>query len=1204
MKWSFNQNNIINLTKGNVLVSASAGSGKTAVLVERIINLILNHGASIDEFLIITFTNAAALEMSERILHTIESRIDENNKDILEEQAFLISSANIQTFHSFCFEVLKNNYYKLNLDGNIKLLKDSKRKILINEVIEDVFTKFYESNNDQFVSLVNKYGGKYSDDKLREIVIQIYNFIQTNPNMDNFKDQIINMYFLKEHEEILETVWGKIIKEECINKVMFYKNYAENFILEIDSSEKVHEVILEDIAIVNKFIDRINLGYTNCKQFLTDHKFPRITSGLGEEFDEYKENRNKVKKVLDDCKKDIFTKTEKEVREYIHNLYSEIKVIMDIVFYFKDEFDNKKREGNFIDFNDMEHLVLKLLEDDSVADIYREKFKYIFIDEYQDTNYIQEYLVDKIKSKEYPNVFMVGDIKQSIYSFRGAKVDLFYDKYQKYNKLLSLDEKIEKENKILLYDNYRSRKEIIDFVNFVFKNIMVSPISNIEYTEEEYLNYMGDYDTLDTKQESYKGEVEVGIILKNLNILEDEENEKISEEVDEAECNLIVKYIKNLMKDHKVNKVFDKEIKEYRKVEYRDIVILMRNVKASSKSSLLEEILLKNNIPVYFDGGDNFFDSIEVMVILSLLKIIDNPLEDLDMLTVLRSEIYDFNEHELVYLRLVDKKEFLYNNIKVICNINESKEEKIYINEDFYIEYSDFINLKNKCNKFMEKITIYREKSLYMRIDDFIWYLYTDTNYYFYIVTMSNGIEKQNNLKLIFNKAKEYRVSSFSGLFNFIEYLENSKKSGDDTLVPKNISKNENVVRIMSIHKSKGLEFPVVILCNTSSSFNMRGLNSTIILDDELGLGINYIDYKENIEFNNLIKMAIKSKAKKIMISEELRILYVALTRPKEKLFIVGTYKNENVFKRIYNLDKCKSYLDFICNSLMNHLNGEYLREKSEKKDFKLSDECSLSINLYNHNELISENEKMEEDYVEEDLKDDLCQQIKNIDEINKILNFKYPYNNLLNVPMNFSVSELVSNNVRKKINVNFKLPRFLNENNEKIYSQMDIGNLYHLFMQNINLKAHINLEYINDEINRMLNSNILENEDLKYLNPEKILNFFNTEIGIRLKNSYNKDSSKVYREFEFLMKHRVNEICSDENIRIQGIIDLFFFENNEIILLDYKTDKMIFKNDNEVIKKYKEQLEYYQIAIEKIFNIKVKEKYIYSFELSKEVLI
>lgn len=1206
MNWSFNQENIINLIKGDLLVSASAGSGKTAVLVERIINLILNHGVSIDEILIITFTNAAASEMSERILNVIESKINDENKSLLEEQMFLISNANIQTFHAFCLEILKNNYYKLNLSGNLKILKDSQRKILINEVIEEVFLSYYEKNHEEFISLVNKYGGKYSDEKLREFIILIYNFIQTKPNMDEFKEEILNTYKLNDNEEILNTFWGNILKNECIFQILEFKNYALNFIELINREEKVYEVISNDISIVEEFIYKINKGYKECSKFLEEVKFLRFPSKLGDDFEEYKDYRVKLKKVFETFKKDIFFNGEEVVRSNIKELYKVINTLIEVVYEFKNVFDSKKRNQNLIDFNDMEHLTLKLLEDKFVSESFRNKFKYIFIDEYQDTNYIQEHLINKIKRHDEPNVFMVGDIKQSIYSFRGAKVDLFHKKYKLFNKVNSLNECNDRENKILLYDNYRSRKEIIEFINYIFRNVMVKDISDIEYTEEEHLNYMGDYETSKENGESYFGEVKLGVVLKEgKDFKELNENEVIIDEIDEGECNLIVKYIKDLISSNDIeHKIFDKDIKQYRKIEYRDIVILMRNVKASIKSSTLEEVLLKNNIPVYFDGGDTFFDSIEVMVVVSLLKVIDNPLDDIDLLTILRSDIFKFSENDLAYLRIINNEDYLYNNIKFVCDFNVNDNEKFYLNEEFFLNYEEFFDLYNKCKNFLHKVNEYREKSLFMKIDDFIWYLYVDTNYYFNVSIKDDGLNRQNNLKLIFNKAKEFRIASFSGLFNFIEYLKNSKKSGDDILVPKNISKNENVVRIMSIHKSKGLEFPVVILCNTSSSFNMKNLNSPIVLDDEIGIGINYIDYENNLEIDSLIKIAIKNKLKRSIVSEELRILYVALTRAKEKLFITGTYKDERVFKRVYDLYKCKSYLDFICNALMSHKEGNYFRDKSEKQDFKvLENQCEVFIEIFNSMDLISEDKELKVSDIN-DFKNILNGDSKYLKEVEEILNFNYKFQDVIDTPMNVSVSEILSYEHKNDVNVFFKKPNFLNEDNKKIYTSIDIGNLYHLFMQNMELKSKIDIDYINSEINRMINTQILENEDLNYLNPHKILKFFNTNLGIRLIKCLNDNKNKIYREFEFLMKHKVDKICKNESIRIQGIIDLFFFEDDKLILVDYKTDKMIFKNNKQIPLKYKEQLKYYKLALEKIFKKEVKEKYIYSFEISEEIRI
>lgn len=1193
MKWSLNQSNVINLIKGDLLVSASAGSGKTAVLTERIINLILNYGVSINEILIITFTNAAASEMSERILKNLELRVNEDNKDFLEEQIFLISNSNIQTFHSFCLDVLKNNYYKLNLDSNIKILKDSQRKIMIDEVIEEVFSNYYNEKNENFISVVNKYGGKYSDEKLREFIIQIYNFILTKPNIDEFREDILKIYNF-ENQEIFKTKWGAYLKEEYILEISKIRNLIEDFKYGICFSDKEEEIIFEDLKIINDFVLSLEDDYEKCRRFINSIKFKRAPSKASEYFEEYKSIRGKLKKFFEDLKKKIFFKSLDEVFKNIVDLREIINILLEITYKFKEEFDLKKRSQSLIDFNDMEHLTLKLLEDESVRENLKNKFKYIFIDEYQDTNYIQEYLVNKIKREDSPNVFMVGDIKQSIYSFRGAKVDLFHEKYKNYNTLTSLDNSNNFKNKILLYDNYRSEKEVIDFINFIFKNTMVEGVSNLIYTNEENLNYMGNRENLNSQN------IKIGIIDKNFK----NSDENIDDgEVDESECNLIVKYIKDLVSYENPQEIFDKDLNDYRKIEYRDIVILMRNVKASSKSSALEEILIKNNIPTYFDGGETFFDSIEVMVVLSLLKVIDNPLDDLELLTVLRSEIFNFSENNLGYLRIIDKNNFIYKNIKNILNLNFENSEIICLNEDFCIDKNEFVDLYEKCRNFLEKMDLYRRKSKFMKIDDFIWFLYMDTNYYFSVSIMDNGVKRQNNLKLIFNKAKEFRLSNFSGLFSFIEYLKNSKKSGEDILVPKNISKNENVVRIMSIHKSKGLEFPVVILCNTSGAFNMRNINAQMVLDDDFGIGINHIDYEKNLETPSLIKMAIKHKLRKNVISEELRILYVALTRAKDRLYITGVLKDKNFFERIYDVKKCKSYLEFISSCLINHVEGKYFRDKCESyKINTLSDECLLSIEIFDYNEFLnSENENKESKDLNH-LKEILNKE-RNSDYIDKIINFDYKFKNYINTPINVSVSEILSYGKNYDEKIAFKKPNFLNEESKKIYTSLDIGNLYHLFMQNINLNSNINSDYIDFEINRMRNLNILENEDLKYLNKHKILNFFNTNLGKRLIKAF-ENGNKIHREFEFLLKHRVSKICDYEDIRIQGIIDLFFFEEDKIILVDYKTDKMIFKEDKTLISKYKEQLYYYKIALEKIFNLEVLEKYIYSFELSKEIMV
>lgn len=1192
MNFNDSQKNVINLVNGDLLVSASAGSGKTTVLVQRIINLILNHNVSINEILVITFTNAAALEMKERVIKVLEDIIDEDNKDILEEQMILISNSNIQTFHSFCLEVLKNNYYKLNLSGNFKILREGARKILINEVLEDTFIYYYEKEDEDFLNLVNIYGGKYSDVNLREFVILIYSFIQNIVNVDDFINESIDIYDLKENEDILSTVFGEVFRVKSLERFNLFKEKLFEFSYGLHKDDKIYKVILDDIGILNNLIDKFNISYEETYNYIHEIKFSRLPK-LSEDFKDYKTLRDELKDFLDNLKKSIFIVDDKTIRLHMSDLKHIVRKLFEVVCEFRDRFRDKKLSQNLIDFNDMEHLTIKLLEDSTISNYYRDKFKYIFIDEYQDTNYIQEHIIHQIKRQNPNNVFMVGDVKQSIYGFRGAKVDLFYEKYKEFNKVDSLDKTHPNRNKILLYDNYRSRDEIIDFINFVFKNIMTKDVSNIEYTHEEYLKSSSDYESLISDNEEYSGEVTLSIVVS-----EDKDNEfEDSEDIDENECTLIVDYINKLINEvSPIYKVYDKSVESYRKIEYRDIVILMRNVNTSSKAILLQDKLSEFNIPVYFDGGEKFFDSIEVITILSLLKIINNPLDDIDVLTVLRSEMFNFSHNDLTYIRIVNDEEYLYNNIKTILTLSDEDLPEIFLNENFSIESNKFQLLYDKCRMFIEKIEMYRKKSLFMKIDEFIWFVYEDSGYYFLVSTMDDGLKKQNNLRLIFNKAKEFRLSSFSGLFNFIEHLKNSKKFGDDTLVPKNVSENENVVRIMSIHKSKGLEFPVVILCNTSGRFNFKDLNNQVVLHDKFGVGINHIDYEFNLESESLLKYVIKDSSRRNIISEELRILYVALTRAKEKLFITGSYNSYKSFNNAYNLEKCRSYLDFLCNALMKHKEGDVFKEYVDNYKSLGLDECNVKINLYINEDF---NDSSKEDVIDENInvEDILSDNNRDISYIEEILNFDYKYKDLLDLPVNLSVSEILSYGEEEKLNINFKTPMFLDEDNKKIYTPMDIGNLYHLFMQNLVLSENITYEYLTYEINRMVEFEIMSLEDIEYIDLNKVLRFFNHNIGSRMIKSFKDNVKNVYREFEFLMNHKIEKISKDHNIRIQGIIDLFFYEDENIILIDYKTDKRILDKNKAVPNKYKEQLSYYKIALEKIFNKKVIESYIYSFE-------
>lgn len=1167
MKLSNNQKNIINLIDGDILVSASAGSGKTTVLVKRILNLVLNHGVSINEILIITFTNMASVEMKERIINELESLYSEKNSELLDEQLFLVHNSNIQTFHSFCLEILKNYYYKIDINGNFNILRDSQRKILINEALDDAFNMYYDNRDLEFKTLVDIYGGKYSDDRLRDIIISIYSFMENLVDREKFIRDSISIHDINE-DNIFLSGFGEFIKKFYLDKLRYYEDKLIGMEEEFIHNDKIKLAINNDINIIREVINVFELGYDDCFKYIHSIKFLRLPRCSDAEC--YKEVRDRLKKILEDLKEKVFIVDSNELLRQMGEIKGIVSKLFDVVHSFREKFSQKKSNLNLIDFNDIERLTIDLLQDDDVVKYYREKFKYIFIDEYQDTNYIQEYIVNKIKRTNPNNLFMVGDIKQSIYGFRGACPDLFYKKYTSFNNIENIEDAGE-ENKILLYDNYRSDYRIINFINYIFENVMVKGISDIEYTKQEYLNcgFLKEDSIVDNEPL-----IDLSVVISESKELEDISSDK--------ECEIICNYIKDMLSNAKI---YDRKVGEHRCVECRDIVILMRNVNISSKALMLQEKLSENDIPIYFDGGEQFFESIEVILVLNLLKVINNPLDDSDLLSVLRCDIFKFSSEDIAYIRIVNDDDYMYNNIKRVLHIDMFG-GKAYLNEDFYISEQEFNLLYNKCRFFLDKIRLYRSKSMFMHIDDLIWFIYEDSGYYFSLSLGEDGLKKQSNLRRIFNKAKEFKKLNISGLFNFIEYLNNSKKYGDD-IVPKDISENENVVRMMSIHKSKGLEFPIVILCNSSNRFNFTDLNNQVVLNSRIGLGINHIDEETNVETSSIIKYSIVNLNRINIISEELRLLYVALTRAESRLLITGTYNSISNFDRIEDISKCRSFLDFLLHAVFK--NNDLCLSIGNTKVFDINN-SNVRVTISSGDQDIRENKSDKIDTL--DIKN-LINNESDISYIRDILNFKYSHD--IDVPINLSVSEIVDYGRDKLIDINIKRPTFLDENNKKIYKSTDIGNLYHLFMQNLMLSNDINEEYLKGEVYRMMSHEIINDEDLEYIDLNRILSFFNHDIGIRLLNAFIQNKDNVYREFEFLMYHNVHDISKGCNIRIQGIIDLFFYEGQDIILIDYKTDKRI--SDNIINNKYREQVKYYSIALEKIFKRKVKEKYIYSFE-------
>lgn len=1248
-KWTDEQLSAIKTRNCNLLVAAAAGSGKTAVLVERIIRIITNkdNPVDIDKLLVVTFTNAAAAEMRERIAAAISKALDkEPTSKNLQKQLTLLNRANITTMHSFCLDVIKNNFHKIDLDPSFRIGDQTEGILIKDEVIETLFEEKYDQEDTEFTSLVEAFSTYKNDDNLKELIINMYNFIMSGPWPENWLKENAEAFNIETMEKLNNSKWVLVLKNSIKVEIEGYIKMLEKAIEIInltDGLEPYLETFSNELYSIKNAYNSIDCGLDDIYSSLCSISFGRLKS-----IKKYKvsdENvQNTVKSIRDDIKKKIselinntFSVTPEEMLINIKGAYPTIKKLTEIVLEFGEKFSQKKKEKNILDFNDLEHLCLKILSDkdengniipSKTAIEFKNLFDEVLVDEYQDSNNVQETIIELVSRRkdEFPNVFMVGDVKQSIYRFRQAKPELFMEKYINY----TLEES--NNRKIQLYKNFRSRKEVIDGVNYIFKEIMSETVGELEYTDEEALNLGASYENSEDENVILGGPIEVNIIEKSIEESdlnkekldeEDFENEEI--EGVNLEGKIVAKRIKELMTTtgNNVFKVLDKETGEYRPIKYKDIVILLRATKNWSES-LLDE-LGQEGIPAYADTGSGYFESIEIRTIMSLLRVIDNPMQDVPVIAVLKSPIMGFSAEDLSIIRLKNKEKYFYENIADIAegNICDISEELI-----------------TRCKGFLEKLEIWRNKAIYMPIDEFIWYLYMDTAYYGYVGAMPNGVLRQANLKILFQRAKQFEQTSFKGLFNFINFINKLTKSSGDMGSAKILGENEDVVRIMSIHKSKGLEFPVVFLCGTGKQFNLMDLNKNILYHDELGFGPDFVDLEKRVSIGTIAKEAIKKKMKLETLSEEVRILYVACTRAKEKLIITGTVNNiqKSIEKWVssasldYNLIlpseilKGKSYLDWIGMSLCQHNDGKVLREKiAVSNEISKDDNSKWDIKLWKRSDIVVNNEdgKLEE---EKEVKLSILEEEYDKDvygEVDKRLSYKYPLKESTKLKSNISVSDLKKRNaefidqhvesinieeVESKNNRTIITPKFLQE--EKGLTAAEKGTAVHFVMKKIDLDKVSSIHEIKDQIQYLYENDFILEEEMKAVNPSKILNFFKSDLG-KMMTELHKEGKKIYRELPFYTEissvnidNTLSEEYENEKVRLQGIIDCFFEYNGESILLDYKTDYVSKDNEAELQKKYIKQLDYYSDAVFKITGKKVSKRYLYSFYLEKVIEI
>lgn len=1168
MKWTESQYKAINNDGKNLLVSAGAGCGKTAILTNRIIRLMLENKIDINKFLVVTFTNAAANGMKEKIRKLLYEKLKEEKSDkkFLFEQISNLESANISTLHSLCINIIREYYHIVEIDPSFQIITDTNVDMLMDEAFEKLFNDRYENNDEQFIQTSLNYSfSRTNEDYFKEQLKSIYTFIYNRPSPFKWLHEKVE-FFNQNEEELKESLAFKIIKEEAYDGIELSFNLL-NEALEKAKFYKANEKLID---LLNEEVNNIKLlkrDFDNNSNKVFSLKMGDIfrarivgTNKLDPQIkNEITQKRNLAKDTIKNIINNLYAFSIEDMLKINNNLYPQMqtieKALIDFDYYYKEI----KKEKGVLEFNDIEHLCLEILNNENARKEIVNKFDFVFVDEYQDTNLVQEAIITKIIKEN--NLFTVGDVKQSIYRFRQAEPEVFINRLERYEKENDINEII------YMNTNFRTNKNIISGINELFSKIMSKDIGKIDYIENEKL--------IPGRNEEIESKIELHFLKENEND-EDYFDKPLTN--DEKEYTYLAMLINNLIKQD----IYDSELKKFRKTKFSDICILARS--ANTKIKPLKEIFNKYSIPVNSEKETEYFKTHEISIIKDFLNIINNFKDDLSLLGIMRGPIFNFSTEELLEIKLYSKEKYYYK-----CVENFTKEE------------NDNIELKNKVINMINIINEYNSKSLYMSVSDLIEDIYEKTSFTEYVKALPFGNIRENNLKALITKAKEYENFSNEGLYGFIKFMDYAKERNESGIALNENS--DNSVKFTTIHASKGLEFPIVILMDTSKTFNERDLKENIVLNKDLGLCPSLIDLDNKIKINSISKISANELEKQELKSEEMRLLYVALTRAKEKLIITSKAKIEDILEKIpkeitrVDIKNSKTYLDWIVKAILynNHFNTKE-NIVFEDKNFIIynNDINSLLTDTNNNEDKTIKNEK----FTNEDFSKLIIQ------------NLNYKYKNIIDtkIPRKAGVSSLkntelleVGNNV---ITIKEE-PDFLKEETEISAAQK--GTIIHFIFETIDinkLKEDSNLrDNIDNQINELIEKEILSKKEYESIDIEYVYKFFESEIGKQLLNS-----KKIYRELPFNLAIPAKDISdkwveSDEDVLVQGIIDLTFEdENGNMILVDYKTN--YFKTDKEketLIKEYKLQINYYKKAITTLMNKKVSHSYLYF--LSKNII-
>lgn len=1224
VSWTREQQQVIDLRKRNILVSAAAGSGKTAVLVERIIKMITGkeHPVDIDRLLIVTFTNAAAAEMRERIGNAIEKALDAQPQDEhLQRQLTLIHNAQITTIDSFCLYVIRNHFHEIDLEPNFRIGDEGELKLLKGDVLKKVLVRNYEELTPEFTAFVEGYAAGRSDASIQEMILSLYEFSRSYPWPKEWLCDCAKGYGISDAKGINEAIWMQPLVENirCVVKDLAnLMRQALRLTQDSDGPDVYEQVIRNDLEKYERIAG--SLCFTDFYDALQTIKYDRLPSSRGyagntEKLERVKELRDSAKEAVKKLNRQYFFCSPDVMAEQLQRTQPMTKELVCLTLEFAEAFTLEKRRKNLVDFHDLEHFALEILVDKETKQIrktaeeFQDTFEEIMIDEYQDSNHVQETILRAISKEERGehNIFMVGDVKQSIYRFRLARPELFMEKYDTYTLEDSARQRID------LHKNFRSREEVLSFTNDIFFQIMARNLGNVEYDSDAAL-YPGAAYPQDSDERMFAPEVLIADSSDEL--LEDSvyKDKKI------LEAKMAADRIGRLMSEQMVT---DKRTGELRKVRYSDIVILLRSL--NGWADQFAAVLNDAGIPAHTVSATGYFSAVEVQTVLSMLRILDNPRQDIPLTAVLRSPIVGMSDEELGILRLKNQDAAFHECVLEQCR--ELHQMKVPPQENHKLY--DFYEMYLKLRKLVPDTPIH----------ELIEILLKETGYGSYAAAMPAGKRRQANLRMLVEKAVAYENTSYKGLFHFVRYIDQLQKYDVDFGEADMVSENEDVVRIMSIHKSKGLEFPVVIVAGLGKNFNRQDVRNRMVLHPELGMGLDCMDGKRRLKSSTIAKKAIAKQIDLENLGEELRVLYVALTRAKEKLILTGSRKDA-----AEEVEKQRSVAAFLCEQEGGSLSYLSREGASGYLDWILPALSAYpdryQVQAVGAAELVTEELKTQ---VEHALKEEDC--LKEIREAEGSLvdffdgrfSFLYPHPLLVQRKNKYSVSELKHRAMREKMEQEeeemvpvFKeeevipyIPSFVRmkeEGKEDVNQGALRGTAVHRVMECYQFASGLNAS---EQIGRMLAEGLITEEMKALVKVPLVEAFLASDAGVRMRQA--ELNGMLYREKPFVMGFTGADLTcfgfgeteqednqagigsSEEDLTlIQGIIDVFWMEEDGIVLLDYKTDRV--DSGHELVDRYGAQLQLYAEALERIYDrtgeriLKVKEKLLYSFRLGEVI--